>query len=299
MMFRTFAEIESKIRSGQHRKRLVVANAHDHEVLTAVIMAAERDTVAPILLGNGDKIREILSDMGKKPDQYPIIETETEADSARKAMEMVASGEADIPMKGLMQTSTFMKALLNKEFGFVPEGALINQATVLEWPEQNRMMVFGDCAINIAPDLNDKVKILRNMIVLARCLGIPSPKAAVVSAVEVVKEKIPSTVDAAAISAMDWGDCDVFGPLALDNAVSLEAAKHKGIDNPVAGRADILLLPDLCTGNVFTKSMTFFAHLESAGAVCGTKIPVVMSSRTDTAENKFHSILVAILQAGS
>ena len=296
MMFRSFAGIEETIRGKQEKKRLVLASAHDREALTAVLMAADRETVAPILLGDGARIRAILRDMGRAEDRWPVIETEDEAASARMAMEMVAAGEADVPMKGLMQTATFMKALLNKEFGFVPEGALINQATVLEWPEQDRMMVVGDCAINIAPDLEGKAKILRNMIALSRCLGIEKPKAAVISALEVVKDKIPSTVDAAALSAMDWGGCQVYGPLALDNAVSREAARHKGIDHPVAGQADILLMPDLCAGNVFTKSLTFFAHLKSAGAVCGTKIPVVMTSRTDTPENKFFSILVAILQ---
>lgn len=296
-MYKSFDEIESVILSDlTNRKRLVLANAGDYEALDAVVTARRRGVIDAVLLGNTAEIRAILEKLGEDEANYRMEETATEEEAANRAMQMVRAGEADIPMKGLMQTASFMRAALNKEYGIVPEEALISQATVLEWQEKGKLLIIGDCAINIAPDCTAKEKILRNSVRLAHSLGMDRPNVAVISAVEVVREKIPSTVDARTLSALPWEDCVVGGPFALDNAVSETAAKHKGISHPVAGNADVLIMPDLCTGNVFTKSLTFFAHLRSAGAVCGTTVPMVMTSRSDTPENKYFSILVAVMQ---
>ena len=296
-MYKSFDEIESVILSDlTNRKRLVLANAGDYEALDAVVTARRRGVIDAVLLGNTAEIRAILEKLGEDEANSRMEETATEEEAANRAMQMVRAGEADIPMKGLMQTASFMRAALNKEYGIVPEEALISQATVLEWQEKGKLLIIGDCAINIAPDCTAKEKILRNSVRLAHSLGMDRPNVAVISAVEVVREKIPSTVDARTLSALPWEDCVVGGPFALDNAVSETAAKHKGISHPVAGNADVLIMPDLCTGNVFTKSLTFFAHLRSAGAVCGTTVPMVMTSRSDTPENKYFSILVAVMQ---
>lgn len=296
-MYKSFDEIESVILSDlTNRKRLVLANAGDYEALDAVVTARRRGVIDAVLLGNTAEIRAILEKLGEDEANYRMEETATEEEAANRAMQMVRAGEADIPMKGLMQTASFMRAALNKEYGIVSEEALISQATVLEWQEKGKLLIIGDCAINIAPDCTAKEKILRNSVRLAHSLGMDRPNVAVISAVEVVREKIPSTVDARTLSALPWEDCVVGGPFALDNAVSETAAKHKGISHPVAGNADVLIMPDLCTGNVFTKSLTFFAHLRSAGAVCGTTVPMVMTSRSDTPENKYFSILVAVMQ---
>ena len=296
-MYKSFDEIESVILSDlTNRKRLVLANAGDYEALDAVVTARRRGVIDAVLLGNTAEIRAILEKLGEDEANYRMEETATEEEAANRAMQMVHAGEADIPMKGLMQTASFMRAALNKEYGIVPEEALISQATVLEWQEKGKLLIIGDCAINIAPDCTAKEKILRNSVRLAHSLGMDRPNVAVISAVEVVREKIPSTVDARTLSALPWEDCVVGGPFALDNAVSETAAKHKDISHPVAGNADVLIMPDLCTGNVFTKSLTFFAHLRSAGAVCGTTVPMVMTSRSDTPENKYFSILVAVMQ---
>lgn len=296
-MYRSFQEIENKLLSEGICKKLVLANAHDREALTAVVCAKRKKIIYPILVGLVQEIEELLKTMGEKPEDYEIHPAATEQEAAAMAMQMVAEGAADIPMKGIMQTATFMRALLNKELKLFPEGNLLSETTVLDWEEKGKFLFISDCAINISPDLDAKRKILNNAVQLAHSFGVEKPVAAILSAVEVVKDKIPSTLDAAALAAEAHEDCIVGGPFALDNAVSEEAARHKGIHDPAAGKADVLIVPDLCTGNVFTKSLTFFAHLKSAGAVCGSSVPVVMTSRTDTPENKYYSILTAIMQS--
>lgn len=292
-MYRTFDEIEAAL-SAAEPKRLVLAGSQDAPALEAVVRACRAGLVNATLIGDVAQTSDLLEQLGEPVEGYRLIPCEDERECARMAVRMVHDGEADIPMKGLMQTASFMKAILDREQGFVPEGALLSQATVLEWPAENRLMVISDCAVNIAPDRDAKAKITRNAVDLAHQLGIECPKVALLSAVEVVKESIPSTMDAVAIAEMPWDDCVVGGPFALDNAISPEAAAHKGIVHPAAGHADVLVVPDLCSGNIFTKSLTFFAGLRSAGALCGTTSPVVMTSRTDTPEDKYLSILVAL-----
>lgn len=298
-MFHNFREIEDYIKNQKIRKRLVLANAHDSDVLEAVVTAKRKGVIEPVLIGLEDRISSILHDMSEEPGEYRIISCCDEREAARIACGMVRDKEADIPMKGLMQTAGFMRAILDKEsYGFIPEGNLLSQATVMEY--QNRLMIATDCAVNVTPDYNDKIKIINNAVKLAGKLGIPCPKVAVITPVELVNPKMQSTIDAAMLSkAAQRGqikNCIVDGPLALDNALSAEAARHKGITSQVAGQPDILLMPDLCAGNIFTKSLTYFAHIVSSGTLNGTTIPVVMTSRTDTPEDKYYSILTAVIQ---
>lgn len=300
-MFKNFEEIEERILERNLAKRVVLAGAHDEDALSAVVHAKRKGVIRPILIGDVDKIQALLQNMGENKRDYRIIRGETEQECARLACEMVHQKEADIPMKGLMQTSTFMRAILNKQVGFLKEGDLLSQATVLEWPETNRLLIITDCAVNITPEYKDKIKILNNAVYLANKLGKDNPKVAVIAPVEVINPSIPATIEAAMLSkAAQRGQikgCIVDGPLGLDNAISMEAAIHKGIKSEVAGAADILIMPELATGNVFTKSLVYFAKLPSAGTLNGTTSPVVMTSRTDTPENKYYSILTAILQS--
>ena len=301
-MFKNFVEIEEYVRNSGIKKRIALACAHDDDALSAVVMAVSRGVVQGILIGREKEIRELLEKMGENAENYTIIDNGNEQESARMAFQMVVDGKADIPMKGLMQTATFMRAVLNKEMGFVPPKGLLSQATVLEYKQQDRLLIVSDCAVNISPTYEEKVKIIQNSARLAHALGCPAPKVAVVSAVETVNPAIPSTVDAAMLSAafrrgQIKGCGAVDGPFGLDNAVDAAAAAHKKITSDVAGVAEILIMPDLCTGNVFTKSLTYFANLPSAGTLLGTTSPVIMTSRSDTPENKYASILMAILLA--
>ena len=301
-MYRSFEEIESHVINDHVKKTLAVANAQDDVSLEAVITAKRKGIINPVLVGIPEKISEILKKAGESPEEYQIIESREEREAGDIVCRLVKEGKADIPMKGLMQTKTFMRAILNKEMGFFAEGALLSQATVLDVAEQNRMMVISDCAVNISPDLGAKEKITMNAVKIAHSLGIEKPNIAFLSAVETINPKIPSTVDADALAHLaaegEMGEIGMAaGPLALDNALSAEAAKHKGISSPVCGNADILIVPDLCSGNILTKSLTYFAHLKSAGTLNGANIPVVMTSRTDTPEDKYYSILMAVLAA--
>lgn len=301
-MFRNFEEIEAYILSHNLKKRIALANAQDDVALSALIEAKHRGVADAVLIGDEERIRKYLKEAEEKEEDYTIISCETEKPSADLACRLVKEGKADIPMKGLMQTSNFMKAILNKENGFFPAEALLSQATVLQYEEENRFMIISDCAVNIAPGLEEKKKITLNAVKLAHTLGIGKPNIAFLSALEKVNPKIPSTVDAAELARCAkeglFGEIGfAAGPLALDIAVSEEAAAHKGISSPVCGHADILIVPDLCSGNIFTKGLTFLAHMKSAGTLNGSEVATVMTSRADTPEDKYFSILTAILQS--
>lgn len=298
-MYRSFEQMEQDVQKQGKKKILALAGSHDDDALAAVVHARKKNIARAVLIGDVRRTEQLLGEMGERREDYELIECQNERECARLACQLVKEKKADIPMKGLMQTASFMKAILDKEsYGFVPEQGLLSQATLLEF--EGRMMIITDCAVNISPGYAEKVKILKNAVALAKKTGIAIPKAAVIAPVEVINPNMPSTVDAAMLSkAAQRGqikDCIVDGPLAMDNALSKEAARHKGIQSEVAGEADILLVPDLCTGNVLTKALVHFAKgIPSAGLLLGTVVPVVMTSRTDTPENKYHSILASVL----
>jgi phosphate butyryltransferase len=299
-MLRTFKEVEDLVLQKNMEKTIALAGAHDTDALSAVVNARRRGIVKAILIGRKAKIIELLNELGEDPADYVIKEEENDARIAGTACRLVAEGKADIPMKGIIQTSAFMRAILDKTRGFAPSRSLVSQATVFEFPRENRLMILTDCAINIAPEYPDKVKIIENAVKLAHKLQNPNPLVAVLAPVEVVNPSMQSTIDAAMLSkAAERGQikgCVIDGPLALDNAISKEAARHKGIVSPVAGKADILVAPDLCSGNIFTKALTYFSRFNTAGTVNGTSAPVVMASRTDSPQDKYHTILMAIMQ---
>lgn len=301
MKFKTFAQMEEAVRNSGIQKRIVLANAHDVHSLPAVADAKHKGIVQATLIGHADKIREILANEGESCADYEIINCHDDIECARLAIALVREGKADLPMKGLMQTSDIMRTILNKETGLLPKGGLISQITVMEKEDGSGFLFVTDCAINIAPDLETKKKIVKNAVRLAHQLGYEEPKVAALSALEVPNPKIPSTMDGRALQeACESGEltgCKVGGPLALDNAVSPEAASHKSVDGPVRGDADILLVPDLACGNILTKSLIFFAKATCCGVVTGTTSPVIMTSRTDTPENKYRGIVIALFTA--
>lgn len=297
MMLKNFDEMEQFVLAQPAPRKVALAAAHDADALGSLMMAVDKSVAEAVLIGKKDEICALLSEMGRDPEAFTIIDESDDRAMANKAVELVHEGKADMPMKGLMHTSTFMKAILDKETGLRGPDALLSQASIFEIPEKGRLLIISDCAVNIQPDLEQKIKITENTVTLAHTLGIEQPKIAVLSAVEVVNPKIQNTVDARAIRERLEGKYLIDGPLALDNAIDKAAAIHKGIGGPVAGDADILIVPDLWSGNIFTKGLVFFAHLRSAGTLNGLKTPVVMSSRTDTLENKYLSILAAALQS--
>lgn len=295
-MFKNFSEVEQYLSENKIIKRVALAGAQDDIALSAVVRAKRNGFIDPVLVGDQEKIEALLSQMGENSSGYRIIDEKREMKTARLAISLVKDGEADFPMKGLMQTATFLMAVQNPMGGITKAGTQLNEVTVFEYPEQNRMLVVGDCAVNIAPDLEQKKHITENLLRVARAYHCDDVKVAAVSVLEKPNPEIQSTMDAAALAEMDWGEnVTVEGPFALDNALDLEAAKHKGIESKVAGRADVLLMPDIHAGNVLHKAIHFFGHYRFSSGLLGADCPIIMNSRTDDADAKYYSILSAIL----
>ena len=300
-MFKSFKEIEEYVIKGNCKKKIALAGSHDPDALSSVVSAKRKNIINAILIGDIAKTKALLKEMDEPEDSYEFVEEPDGKKAALYACRLVHEGNADIPMKGKVMTADFMRAILDKQFGFIPAGGILSQATIAEYPDKNRLLIISDCAVNISPDLGAKKKILAGAVKLAHQLGIENPKVAVIAPVEVVNPAIQATIDAALLAKEgDRGQitgCVIDGPLALDNALDEEAAKSKGICGAVAGNADVLIMPDLCTGNALTKSLHYLAHLKQSGNITGSSIPVVMTSRTDTPEDKYYSILISVLQS--
>ena len=295
-MFRNFTEIENYVLSNKIKKVVALANAQDEYALSALVYAHKKGIVDAVLIGDVPKIKELLIKFGENPSDYEYISSDDEKKSAELAVSLVKEKQADIPMKGLMMTSSFMRAILDKEKGLIEEDHLLSQASVIENKNENRFMVFTDCAVNISPDVNAKIKITQNAIGIMKKLGVDIPKIAVLSALEKVNPKILSTVEASEVAQSEEfvNKYPFIGPVAMDIALSKKAAEHKGIYNEVCGQADIFVMPDLDSGNICTKSLVFLSHIEMAGVLIGAKTPVIMTSRTDSVRDKYLSILLAV-----
>lgn len=281
-------------------KTLAVAVAQDKEVLSAVKAAHENGIANAILVGDKAKITKDASDIGMDLNEYDIIDEKDLTNASRKAVELVSNCKADIVMKGLVDTSIILKAVLDKEIG-LRTGKILSHVAVFDVATYHKILFITDAAMNIAPDLNQKKQIIENAVFVAHSLDINEPKVAVVCAKEKVNPKMPATVDAKELEEMnnkgEISGCIVGGPFALDNAISKEAAKHKGINHPVAGDADIILVPNIESGNVLYKSLAFLGNAKNAGVIVGAKAPVVLTSRADSDEAKLNSIALAVLMA--
>lgn len=277
------------------KKKIAVAVAEDIEILEIVKETIRLNLAEFILIGDKEKIEKLASENNIELNSEIIHEPDHKK-AAEKSVQCVKEGKADAIMKGLLHTSTFLKAVLNKENG-LNTGKLISQVSVFDKEYGEGLQLLTDCAIAIKPSIDEKKKIIENSIELANKLGYENPKVALLSALELVNPAIQDTVDAAILCKMsDRGQIKggiIDGPFALDNAISPEAAKHKGMVGDVAGNADILVVPDLQVGNVLTKSLTFYAHKDVAAAIMGAGAPIIMTSRSDFMKNKLLSIVLA------
>ncbi len=279
------------------KKKLVVAAAHDEHSLGAIVSATKMKIVDAMLVGDKEKIYRIGDKLELDLSKIEIIDEPNLSESVAKAVKLVHFGDADILMKGDVGTAILLRGILNKEWG-LRQNEILSHIAIFEVPAyHHKLIALTDVAMNIAPALSDKVNILRNAIEFLHKLGIEEPKIAVLGAVELVNEMMPATLDAALLSKMaDRGqipNCLIDGPLAFDNAISVEAAEHKGIKSNVAGMADLLLLPDIEAGNVLYKSFIFFANAKVAANILGASAPVVLTSRSDSEESKLDSICLA------
>jgi phosphate acetyltransferase len=277
-----------------------VAHPCEATALAGAVQAGEQGLIRPILVGPEGKIREIAKANGISLDQLRIVDASHSHASAAKAVELVRQGEAELLMKGSLHSDELLGAVVSKETG-LRTGRRISHVFIMDVPTYHKVLMVTDAAINITPSLEDKVDICQNAIDLAVSLGLERPKVAILAAIETVSSKMPSTLDAAALCKMaERGQIRgglLDGPLAFDNAINREAARIKGIQSEVAGDPDILLVPDLESGNMLAKQLSFLANADSAGLVLGARVPIILTSRADSVRSRIASCAVALLAA--
>jgi phosphate acetyltransferase len=277
-----------------------VAFPYDEFSLKSAIEAAKLGLLAPILVGSREKIETVAKQSGIDVSQYELIDSPQSLAAAEVAVRLVREGKAEMLMKGSLHTDELMVPVVARDTG-LRTGRRISHCFVMDVPTLEQAIIITDAAVNIFPTLEDKVHIVQNAIDLAHALGKPQPKVAILSAMETVNPKVPSTIEAAALCKMaDRGQITggtLDGPLALDNAINLTAAKIKKIESAVAGQADILVVPDLEAGNMLAKSLSFLADADAAGILLGARVPIILTSRADSVMTRLASCAVAVLVA--
>lgn len=296
--------IDEAKKVSQERERLIrvaIAAGEDHAALEAIYEARKMKIADGVLVGQKEKIFKTLDELSIDRNEFEIIEAQGEAQICERTIQLIRDGEAEIILKGKVKTAVLLKSVLSAESG-LRTGNLISDAFVFEWPGRsgdNKLMIITDGGFTLAPDLNQKVQLIENAVKVASALGNELPKVAVLSAVETVNPALQSTLDAAILTKMNERGqikgCIVDGPLALDNAISPEAAALKGIVSPVAGKADILLFPNIESANITAKGTIYFSNFRLAHATMGAKGPVLIPSRSDTADAKLLTLALNVI----
>lgn len=301
-MLKNFDEVQERVRSIREPYIVSVAAAEDRELLLAVKAAAELGFVRPVLTGDPKAVGEICADIGLKP--LDILEAHGEEEAVAVAVKSVREGGAQVLMKGLVNTSIYMRGILNKEQG-LRTGRLLSMMAVYEAPGYHKLVYCSDSGINVAPNLEQKKDILKNILLATKSIGLETPKVAALTANEMVDPKIQSTVDAAGlveyVASGALGpdlSCIIEGPIAFDVAFDPHAAAHKKLDSKITGETDIVIFPNMEAGNIMGKSWIHLCRCRWAGIVLGATHPVILGSRADTPEIKLNSIALACLAAG-
>jgi len=281
-----------------NRIRCAIACAEDETVLASVIQAYDLGLIEPILFGDKSSIEMILND---RKDVFEIVNSNSKEESCALAVQSISNGTNRLLMKGFVDTSILLKAVLNKEWG-IRDKSVLSHVCVATLPHSDKLFFISDSAMNILPDLMTKKSIIENAVSVARACGVECPKVGVLSAIEKINDKMPSSVDAALLSQMakrgEILNCTVDGPFAFDNAIDVHAAHHKGVTHPNAGECDVLIVPNIEAGNILYKSITYFSRGDVAGLVVGAKVPIILTSRADSEADKLNSIVCAILNLG-
>lgn len=281
------------------RKRAALVAAHEPHVLESSILARKEGLIESILIGEAAKINKYLSDAGEASEDYIIIDTATHEECVDKAIELVKAGTVDFLIKGILETGELMKGMVNKETGIVKEGAIVCPVALLQSPRYPKIFALADVGINTYPDVDKKIKILENCVWMMHRIGVSTPKVALLGAVEKLNPKMPDTVDSDAIKQKylsgEITGCIVEGPISFDLAMDKNAAVIKNYESPVAGDADVLIVPDMVSGNLLIKGMGFFGAMQNADLVVGLEVPVVFGSRGGPVEGKLRSIALAAL----
>ncbi len=295
---------ERLIKAAQTQATIKVAVAHpcDDVSLEGAVEAARLRLIDPILVGPQERIRACAARAGLDISAMEIVNSEHSDDSAAKAVELVTAGRVEALMKGSLHTDELMAAVVSRQAG-IRTARRISHCFIMDVPGHPDALIITDAAINIAPTLDDKVDIIQNAIDLAHAMGVAEVRVAILSAMETVTAKVPSTVEAAALCKMaERGQITgalLDGPLALDNAISPKAAAIKKITSPVAGRANVLVVPDLEAGNMLAKSLSFLAQADAAGIVLGARVPIILTSRANSLLTRLASCAVAVMVAAA
>lgn len=296
MAFRNFKELIEKIQNDKSKKRVVVVAAHDEHTLEAVFKAKKDGIVEPILIGDKVKIKEMLVHLDESIDDNAIINVDSDVAAAMKAVELIRDNKADFIMKGKIQTADLLRAVVNKEKG-LRTGSVMSHVAIFEVPTYHKLLAVTDGGMMMYPNLNDKKQIIENAVDAFIAMGYEKPKVAVLTAVEGVNPKMPETVEADMLKKMstcgEIKNCIIEGPISYDLVMSKESAKIKGFDSPVTEDTDILVVPNITTGNILGKSLIFSAGAKMAGFIVGAKVPIVLTSRGATAEEKYLSLVLS------
>lgn len=296
MEFKNFDELIAKVQKNNHIKRVVVVAAHDEHTLEAVFKARKDKIVEPILVGNKSEIKEMLNKLHQNLDDEDIIDTSTDNESAEKAVELINNNKADFIMKGKIQTADLLRVVVSKKSG-LRTNKLMSHVAFNEVPSYHKLLITTDGGLVMYPDLEKKKQVLENAVEVLLNIGYDQPKVAVLAAVEKINEKMPESVDAAKLKDMNQNgeikNCIVEGPISYDLAMSKESAKIKGYNSPVVGNPDILLVPNITTGNILGKSLVYSANAKMAGFITGAKAPIVLTSRGASSEEKYLSIVIS------
>ncbi|PNR93651.1 phosphate butyryltransferase [Petrotoga sp. 9PWA.NaAc.5.4] len=293
-------DILEQVKKESKKKKIAVAAAEDDVVLKAVQKAKEINLCDFILFGDKQKIEKIVQENNLDLKDVEIIDSKSPLESAKGAIEAVVNGQADLPMKGKLTTAEILSIYLKDEYN-LKTGKTMNLVCVFEIPNYHKLLIISDAGMIIAPTLEQKIDIINNAVSVAQRLGIERPKVAILGALEQVNPKMPVTLDAAILTQMNRRGqikgCIVDGPFAMDNAISKEAAIHKGIISEVAGDADILIVPNIEAGNILYKTLVYFANAKLASSIIGGKKPVVLTSRADSDESKLNAMALSILMS--
>jgi len=296
-LFKSFNEIREAAR-GISEARVAIPMGHDASSIEALITAFEEDIASAVIIGPQTGVRETLRELGRElPDGIEILDSEDPEGAALEAVRLVRSGEANILMKGLLKTSVFQKALLDKESG-LRTGRILSHVAVLQVPSQERLVAISDGGMNIRPDMEATRQIALNAAGVITKLGAEKPLVALLAAVEVPNEKMPETVMFAEIAANGIPGLAVAGPIAGDGAMDPESAAIKGIVGEVAGRANVLITPDIACGNILAKGLMYMSGAELGGLIAGAAAPVVMLSRSDIPRTKLNSLALGVVVSG-
>ena len=295
-MLRNFEELAELVKANPVKKRIVLCCAHDEHSLDAVNEAYKEGVVEPVFVGKEDEIKAICAEHGFDFGDVTIYNEEDDVEAAKKAVELIREGKGDFLMKGRMQTADLLRQVVNKETG-LQVGKIMSHVGLFKVPNYHKLVVLTDGGMLLAPDLEQKKKIIENAVEVLHALGYEDPKVAVMCGAEVLNKKAQESVDAAALKEMNQNGeitgCTVEGPISYDIALSKEIADFKKFESPVAGEADAMIMPSMATGNMVGKSWTVSGDGMMAGIIVGAKVPVVLTSRGSTAEEKFYSIALA------